>query len=540
MNTKPILRCAAALAALAVLACSKDDTAEPGTPDTSGSTTPFTITATMDDAPETRVSATDDGSSKIELKWKTGDKIYVVNSAETGTASAGTLYTFTAQNVSSDGKTASFTCADYPEDATPAFAIHQGQQSYGSSFNPTNVTVLPLEYSSSATSLLNSKQFPLWARYDSETQLLKFKPFNAVLKLTLPEGVSGTLSRVRIGSTDGSEIFYDDSYDITSGEAVRKGSTMSSRIKLPGSSSFTGNTKQFVYLSVSPGTELSGQALEIGLVAGNSVYTATIRGANLEAGKCYPLTLGAAKWTARKIYESGTGAAESPFEMANETNLRALACAVRVGETYYGKYFKLTGDISDIRTSEAEPWLPVGSDECYFGGNFDGNGHTVSGTFYLSDKAGYSLGFFGNIHYFKLSNLTLKGNVIYNGSNSSAIYLGAIVGKYDSSDTITGCTRSDGTTTVNAPNATVYAGGIAGYLYRSSSEMHTCRNECDIAVTGKTNYTYVGALVGYNNGKVYSCSTFLDGLKITVNGTQQNPAKAIGLGNSVNKTEHTD
>ena len=367
---------------------------------------------------------------------------------------------------------------------------------------------------------------------------MKFKPFNAVLKLTLPEGASGTLSQVRIGSADGSQIFYSGSFDITSGEAVRKGSAMTSRINLQGFSSFTGNTKQSIYLSFSPGTELSGQALEIGLVAGNSVYTATIRGANLEAGKCYPLTLGAAKWTARKIYEGGTGAAGSPFEMANETNLRALACAVRVGETYYGKYFKLTGDISGIRTSEAEPWLPIGSDECYFGGNFDGNGHTVSGTFYLSDKAGYSLGFFGEIYNSKLSNLTLKGDVIYNGSNSTTTCLGAIAGKCNGSSTITGCTRSDGTISANTPNASLYAGGIAGYLYQSSSAMHTCRNECDIAVMG--NFVYAGALAGLNRGKVYSCSIFPEDLTITVNGTPQNPAKAIGGGNSVDETSHTD
>ena len=91
--------------------------------------------------------------------------------------------------------------------------------------------------------------YPLWACYDAETRQLKFKPFNAVLKLniTLPEGAAGTLSNIRIGSADGSEIFYADAYDITSGEAVRTGSTMSARINLTGSLSFTGNTEKSVY-----------------------------------------------------------------------------------------------------------------------------------------------------------------------------------------------------------------------------------------------------------------------------------------------------
>lgn len=539
MNTKPILRCTAALAALAVLACSKDDTAEPGTPDTSGSTTPFTITATMDDASETRVTATDDGSSKIELKWKTGDKIYVVNSAEAGTTTAGTLYKFTCGNVSSDGKTAAFTCTNYPADATPAYAIHQ-EAVLIAYFDPTAISFSTSTCTSKLSTLLNN--YPLWACNDPETRLLKFKPFNAVLKLniTLPAGASGTLSNMRIGSADGARIFRYGSYDITSGEAVPSGNTMENFINGASNSSFTENTEKSVYLPVRPGTELSGQTLEIDLLVGNSVYTATIRGAKLEAGKCYPLTLGAGKWSlVGNICEGGTGAAESPFEMANETNLRTLARAVRTGQVYNGKYFKLTGDISGIQTSETGPWLPIGTSSSTFYGNFDGGNHSVGGTFYLSDKDGDNLGFFGCISG-NISNLTLKGDVIcnYNGSSSSGIYLGGIAGWSIGSRTITGCTRSDGTITVNAPNATVYVGGIVGYQDQSSSEMHTCRNECDITVTG--NRVVAGALVGYNRGKVFSCSTFLGGLKITVNGTQRNPVKAIGTGNAVDETEHTD
>lgn len=541
MNTKSILRyTAATLAALAVLACSKDDTAEPGTPETPDTTAPFTITATMDDAPETRISATDDGSSKIELKWQVNDKIYVVNSSETGTASAGTLYKFIAQSISADGKTASFTApAGY--EGMPAYAAYAGTLS--SFFNPASIGIGIGAYKTSASGL--PEIYPLYAAYDAETRQLKFKPLFAVLKLnvTLPEGASGALSRLRIGSEDGSEIFYYGSYDITSGEAVRKSSSVANKIIQSGSSPFTGNTEQSVYLSVNPGTELTGKELEIDLIVGTSVYTATVKGAKLEAGKCYPLTLGAAKWTyVGKIYEGGTGDTETPYQIANETNLRALARAVRAANGYDGKYFKLTGDISGIQTSEAEPWLPIGTSgnplANSFDGNFDGNGHTVSGTFHLSDKDRNCLGFFGKIDGSKLSNLTLKGDVIYNSSSSTNTYpyLGGIAG-YCSGE-ISGCTRSDGTITANAPNAFVYAGGIAGQLDRSSTVMHTCRNECAITVTGKV--VYAGALVGYNRSTVYGCSTFPDNLAITVNGTPQNPAKAIGTGNSVDETSHTD
>lgn len=560
MNTKTILRYAAAAAtALAALACSKDDATnpEPGNPETPGTSAPYTITATMADAPETRISATDDGSSKIELKWKAGDKIYVVNSAEEGTTSAGTLYAFTCGNVSSDGKTASFTAPD-GYSGTPAYAVHRGNRSF-SSFDPARISSSITNYISSISALPDN--YPLWACYDAETRQLKFKPVNAVLKLniTLPEGTAGTLSRINIGSADGSEIFYADAYDITSGEAVRTSSTMNNRIALTGYESFTGNTEKSVYLSVRPGTELSGQTLEIDLLVGSSVCTATIKGGRLEAGKCYPLTLGTAKWTARKIYEGGTGAQNDPYRITTETNLRALARAVKIRERYSGKYFLLTGDISGVQTSEAEPWLPIGTDAFSFGGNFDGGNHTVGGTFQFSDKDGTSLGLFGYCSGGSISNLTLAGDIAYSGTRTATVRLGGIAGYCEG--TITGCTHTGALTATNAQASTIYAGGIAGYysgtiitgctqqngsirvnagsytyvggivgyMYNSSSVMHTCHNSAGSIEATARYEAYAGALVGSNTGTVYSCSTFT-GLTITENGTQQDPAKAIGFG----------
>lgn len=66
-------------------------------------------------------------------------------------------------------------------------------------------------------------------------------------------------------------------------------------------------------------------------------------------------------------------------------------------------------------------------------------------------------------------------------------------------------------------------------MYKSSSVMHTCHNSASsIVATGQ--YTVsAGALVGDNNGTVYSCSTFT-GLTITEKGTQQDPVRAIGYG----------
>lgn len=564
---------AAAIAVLAAFACSKDDNAtpEPGNP---GSTAPYTLTAAFGESPETRISMDDTGTA-IELKWKAGDKIYVVNSDAYSSTSAGTLYTFTASDVSADGKTAAFTCADYPEDATPAYAIHKGKIIY-TSYAPKAVNA---DGSMRLTPSNLPDAFTLYARYDAETRKMVFAPLCAVLKLivTLPAEVSGKLSNLRIGSVDGDAIFIRDSYDITKDPVVRNTSTASQPdLTSTGSETLSGGTPQAIYVPIHPGNELAGRDLEVSLMVGNSVYSAPIKGGNLEAGRCYPLTLPESKWSGGAIYESGAGTSAEPYMIENEAQLRALAKAVQAGQSFSGKYFQLKNDIDGIVTSAEEPWLPIGTSQSVFYGYFNGDGKTISGTFHLSDKAGNNLGFFGCMNKL-LSNLTIDGDIIYRstqpltsfnelivggiiGKNSSAItncthngsltventayanivHMGGIVGQC--SDDISGCTQSGGTITLNTPKASpCSSAGIVGFYNYATAQMHTCHSESDIISTGKYSSTVrTGALVGYNGGIVYSCSTFPDDLTVAVNGTAQSPVKAIGSGYAVDETEHTD
>lgn len=571
---KQTLRCAAAaVAVLAAFACSKDDatTPETGNP---GSTAPYTLTAAFGELPETRISMDDTGSA-IELKWKTGDKIYVVNSDAYGSTSAGTLYTFTASDVSADGKTAAFTCANYPADATPAYAIHKGTKSY-TSFNPTSTAVdnnLTL-----ATSSLPDV-FPLYARYDAETQKMVFAPLCAVLKLnvTLPAGVSGTVSNLRIGSADGEAIFYQNNYNITQDPVVRSNPTsIGSEHLCIGTETLSSRTSQTIYVPIRPGDELAGRDLEISLMVGTGIYSASIKGGNLEAGKCYPLTLPESKWSGSVICESGAGTSAEPYMIENEAQLRALAKAVQAGQMFFGKSFQLKNDIEGIVTSEEEPWLPIGTHKTSFNGKFNGDGKTISGTFHLSDKDGNYLGFFGSITSDMLSDLTINGDIIYRGTLESTssiginiggiagytsykltncthigsitaenpvftgnLTIGGIVGS--SSSNFTGCTQRGGTLSANTPQAGGNIGGIVGFYNYAMAKMHTCHSESSITTTSKYSFSFnSGALAGYNGGIVYSCSTFSDALTITANGIAQSPVKAIGSGNALNETDHTD
>lgn len=565
---------AAAVAVLAAFACSKDDDATPETGNP-GSTAPYTLTAAFGESPETRISMDDTGSA-IELTWKAGDKIFVVNSDASGSTSTGTLYTFTASDVSADGKTAAFTCADYPEDAAPAYAVHKGTKSY-TSFNPASAAV---DNSLTVATTNLPDVFPLYARYDAETQKLVFAPLCAVLKLnvTLPAGVSGTVSNLRLGSADGDAIFYQGSYDITQDPVVRSNSaSIKSEQLSTGTETLSGGAAQSLYIPVRPGSELAGRDLVISLMVGNSTYSASIKGGNLEAGKCYPLTLPESKWSGGAICESGEGTSAGPYMIENEAQLRALAAAVQTGQRFNSKYFQLKNDIDGIVTSDEEPWLPIGTQSTPFSGKFNGDGKTISGTFHLSDKNGGHLGIFGSTSSASsLSNLTINGDITYRSTlvsiSSISINIGGIVGYANYSITncthigsitaenpsftgslkiggivgsaynkITGCTQRGGTLSANIPKGGGCIGGIIGECNYARAETHTSHSESSVTATGRYAFSFeAGALIGYNFGILYSCSTFSDALTITVNGTAQSPVLAVGSGNAIDETEHTD
>ena len=77
-------------------------------------------------------------------------------------------------------------------------------------------------------------------------------------------------------------------------------------------------------------------------------------------------------------YESGDGSKDNPYLIGNDMQLAKLAHDVNNGESFSGKYFKLT---KDIDLSQAL-WTPIGvtnpSTKRFFNGKFDGDGHTIS------------------------------------------------------------------------------------------------------------------------------------------------------------------
>lgn len=94
--------------------------------------------------------------------------------------------------------------------------------------------------------------------------------------------------------------------------------------------------------------------------------------------------------TVAESFAGGTGEALDPYLICTGAQLAKLAVDVSQGNTYDGKFFQLAADIvlnEDVAervTSDRKsltPWIPIGSKEKPYKGNFDGQLHVVIGVY---------------------------------------------------------------------------------------------------------------------------------------------------------------
>ncbi len=86
---------------------------------------------------------------------------------------------------------------------------------------------------------------------------------------------------------------------------------------------------------------------------------------------------------------SGSGTTDTPWLISSEDDWNELATQVNGGESYYGKYFQLTEDIS-VTTMVGVPDLydhtQMGVYGPAFCGTFDGGGHTITVDYYVCES----------------------------------------------------------------------------------------------------------------------------------------------------------
>ena len=217
---------------------------------------------------------------------------------------------------------------------------------------------------------------------------------------------------------------------------------------------------------------------------------------------------------------SGEGTETSPYIIADIDDLNNLRNKVNEGETYDGKYFELT---SDITLTDA--WTPIGngarSSKTYTGysfkGTFDGGNKTISGlTITSTSGADAAIGLFGIVDGGTVKNLNLTDvNINVASSNLAGAAIGMML-KGATADYITVSGTIIGHDGV---------GGIVGRLIIEGT-ISNCINDASVT----SSYGGIGGIVG----KAYyeddaNTSTFASVIKCTNNGTITAPMYVGGI-----------
>ena len=179
----------------------------------------------------------------------------------------------------------------------------------------------------------------------------------------------------------------------------------------------------------------------------------------------------------------GNGTEQSPYLIASVDDWNKLATNVNLGESYNGKYFQMTQNISIRRTVG---YHPGGNTYNAFGGTFDGDGHTL--TFNYSTDAEFC-GPFCYTYGATIKNLRTAGTI-----NTSNKHAGGVVGRNGTSRlTLENVTSS---VTINSTHSgSAEHGGLVGYAINaniigcafSGSILGESSNGCGGLIGWKTN-----------------------------------------------------
>lgn len=194
---------------------------------------------------------------------------------------------------------------------------------------------------------------------------------------------------------------------------------------------------------------------------------------------------------------TGTGEEGNPYIISTGAELAYISDEVYYGELFEGKYFKLGNDI-DLA---GRPFNPIGgqSNSYYFGGNFNGNGHTISGFNAVDSKSATNthVGLFGRVFNGVVRNLTLKGTL----TASTKTNFGCIVGALVSSRMYNCVSEVAATVSASAGSSTtIYVGNLVG-LAEKESTISYCVSNGSIAASSNSGVTVCAAgIVGRTSG----------------------------------------
>lgn len=148
--------------------------------------------------------------------------------------------------------------------------------------------------------------------------------------------------------------------------------------------------------------------------------------------------------------------------------------------------------MDNIDMKDAE-WTPIGTADKPFSGNFDGNGHTISGLNYSGEYAGL----FGYMNNGTISNIKLADSSFANGTASGGI-----------------CAVNNGGTIENSAvdNVAVSGGTAGGICGQNSGTITDCFFSGNVSSDGKS-----GGICGSNSGTIKSTVSLYAGAAVGEN-----------------------
>ena len=192
-----------------------------------------------------------------------------------------------------------------------------------------------------------------------------------------------------------------------------------------------------------------------------------------------------------QYYElEGSGTEDNPYKISTTDELNRVAYAVNHGVDLDGQYLFLANDL-EYDGSENN-YTPVGNATKSFCGNFDGQGHSISGINISGSNTYQALfGMVGTTGTVK--NLTLRSSTFK--ANST---VGGIVG--ENNGTIENCHVADDVTIEYKSGNSGDFGGIVGNNYGT---VEGCTSAA--TVDGKEIGLCVGGIAGFNYGTLKNC-----------------------------------
>lgn len=560
----------AALCALVVAGCSKQDEAETLQPE-QGKALNITISATRHEAPSTRTEYEDEEyAAELIVKWKSdkSDKLGVFTTDNGTTSNAA----FAVDgDLSTDGKTAHFkgslTISNLGQETTV-----YGYYPYSSAPEITP-TAIPIDLRNQTqagitgnTSLdhLAAKDYmaatPVTKKFSNGEQnlSLEFNPLLAIMSFKAYNTINvKTIKLEAVGITNLTPFHTQGAVDITNSTFLI--------------SHDDGTAQSYVELNVTDGTPgdmppLMFNMMIFPIAAGEmpTKFKATVTTtdgdtyvkikeapeAGFERGKRYIMALDDLKeddtpsttYTATTVPSSNletalgatgsSGTATNPYLIQSAGDLKMVQDVTNgaiTNASYKNKCYKLTTDIT-IALPTGTSWTPIGNSYSNsFKGTFDGNGYSVTGLLINSNQQ--YLGFFGRIDNGTVKNLNVTGNIT--SSYPDYGYVGGIAGNTNATSYIIGCSYSGSVTSTNYNTKTGgICGSVTGYVigcYNTSTveSTYTIKSADCGGIAGSTNGSSDGIIGCYNTGAVTGTkSTTVGGIVAT------NQAKVRGCYNT--------